>query len=72
MVEIITGLRHYCLAIENSNKFILIMKNWPDDHRLGCVSSPLVKSMEEYLNFEEVFPEENEELFLESILFEED
>ncbi len=67
MIEIITGLRHYCLGIENSDKFILIMKNWPDDPRLRCVSSPLVKSMEEYLNFEEVFLEENEELFLESI-----
>ncbi len=33
---------------------------------------PLVKSMEEYFNFEEVFLEENEELLLESILFEED
>jgi len=28
--------------------------------------------MEEYFNFEEVFLEENEELLLESILFEED
>jgi hypothetical protein len=72
MAEIIIGLKHYCLGIENLDKLILIMKNWPDDPRLGCVSGPLVKSMEEYLDFEDFFLEKNEELFFKSILFEED
>jgi hypothetical protein len=36
------------------------------------VSGPLVKSMEKYLDFEDIFLEENGELFFKSILFEED
>jgi hypothetical protein len=46
------------------------MKNYLDDCRLGCVFSPLVKLMEEYL--EDVLLEENEELLLKSNLFKED
>jgi hypothetical protein len=72
MAKIITSLKYYCLGIKNLYKLILIMKNWPNDLRLGCVSGPLVKSMEEYLDFEDVFLEQNEELFFKSILFEED
>jgi hypothetical protein len=48
------------------------MKNWPDDPRLGCMFGPLVKFMEEYMDLEDIFLEENEELFFKSILFEED
>jgi hypothetical protein len=46
------------------------MKNYLDDHRLGCVFGPLVKSTEKYL--EDVLLEENEKLLLESSLFKED
>ncbi len=64
------GLKCCCLSIENLDKLILIMKNYLDDHRLGCVFGPLVKSTEKYL--EDVLLEENEKLLLESSLFKED
>ncbi len=65
-----TSLKCCCFSTENLDKLVLIMKNYLDDCRLGCVFSPLVKLMEEYL--EDVLLEENEELLLKSNLFKED
>jgi len=50
MVGIITSLKHCQLGIENLDKLVLIMKNWPNDPRFGCTSG--FKSFEEFLNSE--------------------
>ncbi len=70
MARAIIGLKHCWLGIENLDKLVLIMKNWPDDLRFGCKSGP--KSFEEFLNFENGVVFENENLIVDFNLFEED
>jgi hypothetical protein len=53
MLGIIEGLRHCHLGIENLEKLILIMKNWLKNPISRCTISLRVKSMEEYLDFED-------------------
>jgi hypothetical protein len=43
MAMIITRLRHYYLGTKNLDKLAIIMKNWPNDLRLGCVTSSRVE-----------------------------
>jgi hypothetical protein len=49
MVGIIKGLRHFHLGIENLEKLVLIMKNWPKHPISRCTINSTVKSMEEYI-----------------------
>jgi len=51
MVKVITSLRHFWLGIENLDKLVLTMKNWPNDPRFRCTSGP--KSFEEFFNFKD-------------------
>jgi hypothetical protein len=69
MARVITGLKRCWLGIENLDKLVLIMKNWPDDPRFGCKSG--LKSFEEFLNFEDGVVFENEILIVDFNLFEE-
>ncbi len=59
MVGIIKILKHCHLGIENLEKLVLIMKNWPKIPISRCTISSRVKSMEEYLDFEDSLLEEN-------------
>jgi len=72
MAMIITRLRHYYLGIENLDKLVIIMKNWPNDLRLGCVSSLGVKWLEVYLDVYNSLFEENEKLITNFGLFKKD
>ncbi len=46
MAKVITCLHNCCLAIQNWEMFILMMKNLPNDHKLNC--SYGCKSIDEY------------------------
>lgn len=57
---------------KNLNKLFLVMKNWLNDFRSRWVIALRAKLMEEYLDVENNWFEENEELLVESSLFNED
>jgi hypothetical protein len=52
MDGVIIGLRWCYLGIKNLNKIMLIMKNWLDDPKLGCVVDEGFKTIEEYMDVE--------------------
>jgi hypothetical protein len=70
MVNIITSLKHYQLGIENLDKLVLIMKNWPNNPKFGCTNVE-PKSIEEYIDIENGMVLENEEFISDFNLFEE-
>jgi hypothetical protein len=70
MVGIITSLKRCQLGIENLDKLVLIMKNWPNDLRFECTSG--LKSFEEFFNSESGIIFLNENLIIDFNLFEED
>jgi len=73
MVGIIKGLKHCHLGIENLEKLVLIMKNLPKIPIARCTISSRVKSMEEYLDFEDYLLEKNiKKLIVDFSLSEED
>jgi hypothetical protein len=72
MAMIITRLKHCYLGIENLDKLIIIMKNWPNDLKLGCVTSSMVECLEEYLDVYNYLFEKNEKLITNFGLFKED
>lgn len=53
-------------------KLVIIMKNWPNDLRLRCVTSSRVEWLEEYLDVYNSLFEKNEELITNFCLFKED
>jgi hypothetical protein len=40
MAKVITSLRRCWLGIENLDKLVIIMKNWPNDPKFGCTTGP--------------------------------
>lgn len=62
MDGVIIGLKCCYLGIENLNKILLIMKNWLEDPKLGCVVGEWFNTIEEYMDVENNMLEENEEL----------
>jgi hypothetical protein len=70
MVRVITSLTRFWLGIENLDKLVLNMKNWPDDLRFKCTRGP--KSFEEFLNSKDHVISKNEDLIIDFNLFEED
>ncbi len=48
------------------------MKNWPNDLKLGCVTSSMVECLEEYLDVYNYLFEKNEKLITNFGLFKED
>jgi hypothetical protein len=62
MVRVITSLRRFQLGIENLDKLVLTMKNWPNDPRFRCINGP--KSFEEFFNSKDDVISENEDLII--------
>jgi hypothetical protein len=59
---VIIGLRWCYLGIKILNKIMLIMNNWLEDPKLGCVVGEGFKTIEKYMDVEDNMLEENEEL----------
>ncbi len=52
MAKVIIGLRWRWLGLEDLDKILLIMKNWPKNQKLNCVASEGFKTIEQYLDVE--------------------
>jgi hypothetical protein len=69
---IITNLQCYRLGIENLDRFILILQNWPNDVYVECVGSE-PQNMQDFLSsYEAILLEEHKKLIVENELFEND
>ncbi len=72
MVGVITSLKGCQLGTKKLDKLVFIMKNWPYNPRFGYSNEVQFKSMEEFLNVEDDFLEENEKFFAYFNLLKED
>lgn len=52
IVKILTSLRWCRLNVQNLDKLVMILKNWPNDARTNC-SSLVVMGMVEFLKVED-------------------
>jgi len=56
LVGLLTPLRHYCLQVENMDRIITMVKNWPDDLRANWKPNSNFKP---YLKAKESLAKEN-------------
>lgn len=64
---VLAALRRCCLQVENLDRIVTVVRNWPDDPRLDCVPKA---RLAEFLAEEATLAEENYDVFDGANLFE--
>ncbi len=67
LVGVLITLKCCRLQVENLDRIIILVKNWPDDSRMNCKANA---SFKDYIKFEVALVEENYEFIEESKYFE--
>jgi hypothetical protein len=69
VVGVITNLWISCLGIENLDRLIFVIKNWPNDVLVGCDGALKPMSMPTFLTSKSNVIEENNKVIEEQGLF---